>query len=492
MKRNTMIAASYPTIITSGGNPRVNKELINNGFLKKYVLLLAELLKVKRKISEIKIVYIGGYNKEENRSRAKLYISAYNYYLNSYGYDSLSKNNLTILDEETITEKSECILKCDLLFLGIGCDKTVASLINTLEKKGIFLNKIINEKNILVSSICSGSVMSAKQIYGGAYDSFYYGKETIKYPYNLKSLNFNPVTMETDFCPNDALEEQNKIFIKNYLKPDSKQCVFFACKPNSFFLINEEKIYSYGEIFLFLDEECLRVEGEEEKSEVTKLVLLVNSYNKLKNRKEIISNDFVKRIKKEIEDLKKIPIETENIFEKETILQFALKEQKRLEEKKIQSEMWKNNLKIKINQLFSEENLLLFSENYVLQEKLKKLNSSIIESYNIEISDNYIQELYLKMNLLSLIKSAYLDYDGYYSDFVKDLYDLLIEYLSLNDLILYYALEVCGFLFTNQELKQLLNELKIKYETVKRPQQIINASLNKRSLFRKEWKDERS
>lgn len=150
--------------------------------------------------------------------------------------------------------------------------------------------------------------------------------------------------------------------------------------------------------------------------------------------------------------------------------------------------MWKNNLKIKINQLFSEENLFLFSENYVLQEKLKKLNSSIIESYNIEISDNYIQELYLKMNLLSLIKSAYLDYDDYYSDFVKDLYDLLIEYLSLNDLILYYALEVCGFLFTNQELKQLLNELKIKYEIVKRPQQIINASLNKRSLLERNGK----
>lgn len=490
--KNIMIAGSYPTIITSGGNPRVNKEQINNVFLKKYVLLLAELLKIKGKMSEIKIVYIGGYTKEENRSRAKLYISAYNYYLNSYGYDSLSKNNLTILDEETITEKSECILKCDLLFLGIGCDKTVANLIDTLEKKGIFLNKMMNEKNILISSICSGSVMSAKQIYGGSYDTFYYGKEAIKYPYNIKSLNFNPVTMETDFCPNDATKEQNETFIKNYLEPDSKQCVFFACKPNSLFLINEEKICAYGEIFLFLDGECLRVENKEEKSEVTKLVLLMNSYNKLKNRREIISDDFVNLIKKEIKSLEKMPIENETLFERETLLQFALKEQKCLEEKRIQSETWKNNLKIKINQLFSEENLLLFNENSDLQEKYKKLNPSIIESYNIEISDNYLQELYLKMNLLSLIKRAYLDYRGYYSDFVKDLYDLLTEYLCLNDLVLYYALEVCGFLFTNQELKQLLNELKTKYETIKRPQQIINASLNKRSLFRKEWKYERN
>ena len=37
MKRNIMIAASYPMIITSGGNPRVNKDFVNNLFLRKYV-----------------------------------------------------------------------------------------------------------------------------------------------------------------------------------------------------------------------------------------------------------------------------------------------------------------------------------------------------------------------------------------------------------------------------------------------------------------------
>ena len=40
MKRNTMIAGSYPTIITSGGNPRVNKDLIDNLFFKKYITIL--------------------------------------------------------------------------------------------------------------------------------------------------------------------------------------------------------------------------------------------------------------------------------------------------------------------------------------------------------------------------------------------------------------------------------------------------------------------
>ena len=102
MKRNIMIAASYPTIITSGGNPRVNKDLINNIFLRKYVSLFGELLKIKGNLSDIKIVYIGGYSKEENISRAKLYISAYNYYLNSLGYESLNKSNLTVIDIDKI------------------------------------------------------------------------------------------------------------------------------------------------------------------------------------------------------------------------------------------------------------------------------------------------------------------------------------------------------------------------------------------------------
>ena len=72
MERNIMIAGSYPTIITSGGNPRVNKDLIDNIFLRKYVSLLGELLKVKGNFSDIKILYIGGYSKEENIARAKL------------------------------------------------------------------------------------------------------------------------------------------------------------------------------------------------------------------------------------------------------------------------------------------------------------------------------------------------------------------------------------------------------------------------------------
>ena len=57
MKRNIMIAASYPMIITSGGNPRVNKDFVNNLFLRKYVSILGELLKVKGNLNDIKIAF---------------------------------------------------------------------------------------------------------------------------------------------------------------------------------------------------------------------------------------------------------------------------------------------------------------------------------------------------------------------------------------------------------------------------------------------------
>ena len=279
MNENTMIVASYPTIITSGGNPRVNKELIDNIFLKKYISIFGELLSKLGKIENLNIIYVGGYSKEENISRAKLYISAYNYYLNYLGYPSLSKSNLTVIEEDNIDLISEKIEQCDLLFLGIGCDKTFESIINKLDKKGLSLNKLIKEKNILVSSICSGSVMSANRIYGGVYDNYYYNKDLYTYPINVKSLNFNPVTMETDFYPNDATIEKTKTYIENYLKPDSYKCAFFACKPNSLFLISNNKIYSYGEIYLFIDGESLKIENELETSEVTNLVILVNQYN---------------------------------------------------------------------------------------------------------------------------------------------------------------------------------------------------------------------
>ena len=491
IKRNIMIAASYPTIITSGGNPRVNKELINNIFLRKYVSLFGELLKVKGNLNELKIVYIGGYSKEDNISRAKLYISAYNYYLNCLGYESLNKNNLTVIDIDNIDEASQSLEQCDLLFLGIGSDSKFASIIYALELKGIKINEFISNKNIVVSSICSGSVMSAERIYGGVYDNYYYGKELYEYSLNIKSLCLNPVTMETDFCPNDATLQKNEKFIENYLKPDSNKCAFFACKPNSFFLIDEDKIYSFGEIYLFIDGLCLPITEELEKADVTELVILINEYNKVKNNNNIRNETFLTSIKKAIHSLVKIKITTElELEEKSTINNFAQKEKIKNEQNKTQVNEWKQTLKAKLNYLFSDEILENFATNLKFQEIYRRLDKNIVDSYNVDSSKNYLEELYLKMNIISLIKESYLQYKGYFSDFKKDLFDLLCEYITFNDRLVYYALDTCGCMFTNKNIKQLLNAIKIN--NTKKPQQIINSTEKQLKLFRKEIKYERS
>lgn len=491
MKKNIMIAGSYPTIITSGGNPRVNKDLIDNIFLKKYISLFGELLKAKGNLGDLKITYIGGYSKEDNISRAKLYISAYNYYLNYLGYESLGKSNLTVIDTDNIDEISENIEQCDLLFLGIGADSKFASILLALESKGINLNEIIKNKNMLVSSICSGSVMSSERIYGGMYDNYYYGKELYEYPLNIPSLKINPVTMETDFCPNDATDEKNKIFIEKYLKPDSRKCVFFACKPNSLFLITEDRIYSYGEIYLFIDGEYLKLENEFEKTDVTELVALVNKYNELKNKSIVFNNELSSAIKDTAQALVQVPIEFDLVSEEKNVIsEFFQREVVKDEQNKVNANKWKQNLKVKLNYLFSGENLNNFTNDMELQEKYKRLNINIIESYNVDSSEDYLEELYLKMYLVSLIKVAYIDYLGYYSDFKKDLYDLLCESISFNDRLVFYAVDTCGSLFSNRELKKILSAIKI--ENTKRPQQIINSTEKQLKLFRKEIKYERS
>lgn len=490
MKRNTMIAGSYPMIITSGGNPRVNKDLIDDIFLRKYVSLLGELLKVKGRLSDIKITYIGGYSKEENNSRAKLYISAYNYFFNSLGYESLSKSNITILDTDNINEVLESLEKCDLLFLGIGSDRKFASIINKMQEMGINISELSRNKNMVISSICSGSVMSAQRIYGGMYDSYYYGKEPYEYPLNIESLCLNPITMETDFYPCDATKQKTGEFIERYLKPDSNKCAFFACKPNSFFLIGEERIYAYGEIYLFIDGKCLQVEGAYEKADVTDLVALVNEYNKLKNRSVILDDDFYLKISSQVGLLVKESIDSKPTFDERSITyEFRQKENEKDIIKEAFVSKWKEEVKAKLDYLFSAETLLNFSIDVVAQERYKALSRDVIESYNVDTSGDYLEELYLKMNLVSLIKLSYLDYQGYYSDFKDDLYDLIREYVSLNGRLAYYAIDTCGSLFTNGQLKQILKSLEID---AKRPQQLINTTLRQLKLFRKEIKYERS
>ena len=140
--------------------------------------------------------------------------------------------------------------------------------------------------------------------------------------------------------------------------------------------------------------------------------------------------------------------------------------------------------------LFSQENLGKFRMDLKTQDILKKLTDDVKNSYNVDSTQTFLEELYLRMNIVSIIKKAYFDYNGFYSDFKKDLYIFLDEYVSYNDKITYYVLDTCGCLFSNNELKQLLK--KIKMENIKRAQQIINSTDKRLNLFRKEIKYARS
>ena len=218
---------------------------------------------------------------------------------------------------------------------------------------------------------------------------------------------------------------------------------------------------------------------------------LVNEYNKVKNNNTITNDMLLANIKSTIQSLTKREITPELKLEEEnTINNFTKKEVMKDEKNKIQVDKWKKALKARLDYLFSDENLEKFATNLEFQERYRKLDKSIVDSYNVDSSKDYLEELYLKINIISLIKESYLKYEGYFSDFKNDLFNLLCEYITLNDRLIYYTLDTCGCLFSNRNIKQILNA--IKMSNMRRAQQIINSTERQLKLFRKEMKYERS
>ena len=421
MKNIIGVYGSYPKIITSGGNPRINKEMINDTFIKNYVDIIGKLLSIKGKINNLKITYIGGYSNEENISRVKLYISAYNYFLKNLGYDELFKNNVYTLDtKDDINEVYNNICNSDIIFLGIGSDQVFNDNISFLERNNIKLNDIIDKNNSLVLTICSGSV---------------------------NSLKFNPVTMETDFYPEDASREKTEMFIKNYLIPDSNKICFFACRPNSFILTNNDLIYAYGEVYLFIDGLMLQICKTETKVNITNLVRLVNKYNDIKNKKVFIDSSILFSIKKEISKLTYESFDLSS--DSEIIDNFSNKEKDILRKR----DEWCISLKKNIDVLFKNSN----------------------------------NESFLKENLIKTIEKSFKNYPIYsYEKFKIDLINVMDKYIDINPLVTYYIIEVLGALFENRDLKKILNKLKEVYITdYEKPQKYIDNSNKNLSLFRR-------
>lgn len=449
MENITMVAGSLPGIVTPGPQRRVNKDNLDDAFLKKYIELLGKLLLAKKDLKDIKIVYIGGYlNKEgeiatnENVNTAKLYFSALSYYFKELGYGILNKSNFMIIDAEAIDQDGmnvqEKLENADFIFLGIGQDKIFGCLLEKFQDQGISIKDIILKNNTLVASVCAGSVISAENIYGGSYDTFYYNRPSFVFPKNYRTLAINPVTMEPNYNSTSKDVELNSEFRKTCLIPDSKTISFFASEANSMIVSSLGSIYAVGKISLFIEGEELAVTGSDEIADITVLNSLVQEFNQSK------SSLILDKIKKECLSLVKKSFDS-NVFS-DVIDKFREKEmilQKRNNEK---VQELKENLKKELLSLFSIENIPDFPYDY--------LANDFLQSLNLESEDT--KEVYIKYYLIAIIKRYSNWYAPNYSLYYAIVYEVMMELSLVNNLIPYYFIQCFSSMYPNGDMKRLM------------------------------------
>lgn len=463
MKTPTFIAGSFPKIVTSGKTRRKNEEAINDPFIRDYINLLGELLLVKKELKDIKIIYMGGYQGIENINTAKLYLSAFNYLFKQLGYGELSKNNFQIIEQAIYEEKTKetitSIENADLIILGIGSDYIFGNLLNKFSMDGVVLRDIINRNNILVTSICAGSVLSANKIYGGNYDVFYDNSIPFQYPDNYPTLNFNIVTMETNLYPEAHTDDENKTFTQKYLLPDSYSLAFFGCRQNSCMIMNNEELTAMGEIYLFIDGEILNIVMSNDKVDIKILNSLVNEYNKTR---DILVKE---KIKFEIKNLKK----RSNLDSYKNYLE---QEEKDMLKKRSDKKRY-------LEQFIYMDIIKLLEDSDNERINKDKLGNKFLDALNLDTDKR--EELVIKYRLIGVIKRYSYLYQENYRLYFKDLYDILTKFIEINPYIVLYFVECFSSMYDNKDMKKLLELTKL--ETSRR----VNA-MNKNNLyFKKFW-----
>lgn len=461
----TFIAGSFPKIVTTSRPRRKNESAINDQFVKEYIKLLAELLLIKKDLKNIKIGYIGGYDKEENNNTAKLYYSALNYFFKELGYGELSKENFIIFNKEDYLDDkykaNENLQTLDFLFLGLGDDAKFGDFLDILYKDGIDLKEYIKNNNILVTGVCAGSVVTSDNIYGGKYDSFYHNRPIFRYPKNYPALNINKVTMETNLFPESQTDEKNNQFRLECLLPDSYNISFFGCKPNSLIIMNFDKIYALGEIYLYIDGKEILI-SKDNILDITKLNELVNEYNI--NRCSDVKKDIEEEIKK---------LKTQDDFE-------YFKEEFR----KCERQKEKNNKKRK--EMLNNYLANYLAENGKIPRDIRpnKFNERFLNALNLETDS--LKEIYMKYNLLGIIKQASKEYKNLSALFFDDLYDFFKEFVIINPTMTLYFIECFSSFYPNKKVKELL--ALCKTETTKK----VNVLSNNNMYFKRLIKMARS
>lgn len=436
MSNCTFIAGSFPKIVTTSRPRRKDETSINDPFIKKYIKLIAELLMIKKELKDIKIGYIGGYEQEENNNTAKLYFSALSYCFKELGYGSLSKENFIIFDKEKYIEDSnnfcEQMQKVDFLFLGLGDDSKFGEFLELLYNDGIDLKKYIRNNNMLVTGVCAGSVVTSNKIYGGSYDSFYHDRPKFNYPVNYPTLNINRVTMETNLFPESQTNEKNEEFKSKCLIPDSYQMSFFAARPNSFIIMNNKNVYAIGEIYLYIDGKDILI-SKDDIIDITSLNDLVNAYNLDR------SIDTKRKIEAEINNLKKV--EDFKCFKEDFKILEVEKEEKR-----------KSN-KIALFNYLNEE--LDEIENVPRNILPNSFNLDFLTALNLETTN--FKEMYVKYNLLGVIKKVAINYPLETTYFLDDLYDFFKKLVIRKPNLTLYFIECFSSFYPNKKMKDLLS-----------------------------------
>lgn len=466
----TMVAGSLPAIVTSGNNRRINRDEVNNPVVKNYIDLIGKLLSIKKDIKDIKMAYISGYTGVESVNTAKLYLAAINYYLKEYGYGELDKNNFTIVDIDSFNKDwygiKDKIQNADFLFLGIGDDKLFIELIELLEKYNVNIKEYVKSNNMVVSSACAGSVISASKIYGGKYDSFYHDREIVSYPDNFSILGINKVTMEPNLYPISSTNDKNKEFKDTCLLPDSYNISFFGCKQNSFMFMSGNVIYAVGEVYLFIDGEDILISNSLEYADISVLNKLINEYN-LTHDKEI-----KEKIKKALLNLKRKGIVE---FLTEDVTDSFLEE-----ENDYKKRMMMRKCFLRLNLV--SELINIFYGSRCIEVDIQALNSYFINSLNLDSDNEY--EVFLKFWMIKLVKRYSNMYKENISKYFNDLYEIMDELVIDEPLIVYYFIACFSSMYENSKSKKLL--AKTKVENNRKVSALNNNNLYRKRLWRTE------
>lgn len=459
----TFIAGSFPKIVTSGKIRRKNEEGINDIFLRDYIKLIGDLLLVKKDLRDIKFTYIGGYEGIENINTAKLYFCALNYFFKELGYGELSKTNFVIVDEEQYTNNKAQVLNTlentDFYLLGLGDDSLFGRLLDKFFKDGINLKEMMIRNNSLVASVCAGTVVSATNIYGGKYDTYYHDRPAFDYPKNYPTFNFNLVTMETNLYPESQTDEKNIKFKEECLLPDSYKKAFFGCRPNSYIVMNNNKITAVGEIYLFIDGEIITIGIENEKKDITKLNDLVNKYNENRNI------DLKNGIKKGINELNNDSVDS-------YVEYYKMCEELVINNKCARKELLDKYIKGEINNILNYSNKELIDND--------KLNNEFLEALNLDTNNK--EELITKYNLIAIVKKYSKLYGNNYNEYFKDLYNIFDSLIEINPYIVLYFIECFSSLYENKPMKTLLSKTQI--EVSKR----VNGMSKTNCYFKRFWR----